>query len=588
MLDRPWFLHHRKVKLLVDGNLPQEETVSVDCETDESDNIYCISVCGNTQETTVFFDFEKILPELKKKKIIFHGSKADIAWLEKYGFSMNNVYFDTMLMAYVLCSSRSRFGLKAVVKEDLGIEYPSYKELTHDKENIQAACEENRALYIEKIKVYKRKESVTLRQLPKKLRLPDLPRMLVANYSGLDAWATVKLYKHQIFRARPIDRQYHDRIELPTCRVLYDMERKGIRVNLERLVAVHKRYLQEARHYHKDFTLQVHPEKRTIYNIASPVQVGKILKEAGIKVKNTDEDTLLPYKEEPLVKALLGYRGAIKICSTYTKPLYKLASKNPGQRIHGRYVQQTLTGRLSCRNPNIQNQPEELRGCYEAKPGHVFVNADYSQIELRVPAHFSQEPLMLEAFNNPTKKIHQVTADQIGRDYHTGKTVNFLLTNSGGSSRLAQVANVPEIEAQEVLDTFWKKFSTLDKWTKRTKAVACRNGYAESLFGRRVPIEDLRSKNGWKREAASRSAMSVRVQGTASELMKLALIRLHKLGLVGVLTLHDELMFEVPEKDADIVALTVKYEMENVVKLSVPIVAEVGIGRTWAEAKKKD
>lgn len=581
----PWYLAQHGVDVQINPRYkrPYLGEIAVDVEIDAHGEPYSIAVCGEQDVVSVWFNItQDLIDYLCQYKWILHNAKSDIEFLKSYGIKFSQVAYDTMLGAYVLSSTRQRFGLKALAEEDLGYKWPHYDELVTGKEYIEYACQQNPQLYVEKIKTFKKKPSLITRKLPKRLALEDLPQDLVANYNGMDAWATFQLAKFQRSQMSELARTFLDKIELPTMAVILEMERKGIGINTDKLVHAHKKYRREALQAKRALNM---PE----VSFTSPVQVLKALRGAGINVASTNEDALTPYKRHPMVQNLLAFRHASKIASTYTKPLYKLSKGAIDGRIRCDFRQSTDTGRLACRNPNLQNQPPEVRDAFEAAPGHVFVNADWSQIELRIPAHFSQDPLLVDAFNNPLKKIHQVTADAIGRSYHIGKTVNFLVTNSGGPERLSQVAEISLEEATAVMRAFWEKFATLRAWTENEKKLAVKAGGVSTLFGRFIPIPDLKSLHPGVKEGAKRRAISGRVQGSAADMMKAAMIKLYKkYSLVPVISLHDELMYECKEDVANNVARVVKDVMENIVTLKVPLIADVGIGRTWAEAKKKE
>jgi DNA polymerase-1 len=558
--------------------------IAVDIETDEQDNIVCIGVCDD-RGPKVHFDINEGLAALEGKLLVGHGIRADIKWLEPHGFTMANVGWDTLLAEYVMNSNRKAFDLKTLAAEKLGRKWPTYKDVTTSKANIEAACKAKPELYIKTARILKRLGTVTDLKLPKKLTLDKLPRDIVTNYNKEDVSATWELFKFQASRITPMAFKYLEKIELPTAALLNEVEGTGIRVNTTTLVRLHRQYLAGAIKSKKAFQAAV---GNGDVLVSSPAQVLAALKRKGLRVSDTNENSLISFKDYPIVRALLGYRKNYKICGTYTKPLYKAAKESSDSRIHCRFMQHTITGRLACREPNLQNQPSAVREAFEAKPGYTFVNADWSQIELRIPAHFSGEPLMVDTFVNNKKKIHEVTAEQIGCDYKVGKTVNFLLTNSGGPARLAQVAEISLEQAEDVMVSFWRKFSTLRDWMEQEKAKAIQAGGIATLYGRWVPIPQLRATDIGVREAAKRQAISVKVQGSAADLMKAAMLRMwKKRQLVPVVTVHDEVMYEVKEQEAEIIAAAVKEEMENVFKLRVPLIADVGIGRTWAEAKAK-
>lgn len=586
MSNRNWYIANRGIKLHIDGAVPwHHKEIAMDVETYRDGRVYSVALCGDLQTVYAYFNItDELTNYLRTVKFVGHNVKSDIGWMSSFGLSMDQVAYDTMLGAYTIQSTRLRFGLKELAEEDLGLKWPKlFKENgTITDDIIELACVIDKSLLISHTKVYKTKPSVTTMKVPKVLTIEKLPKEIVANYNGMDAYATYYLKVFQSSKATVLSRKFLDKIEMPTARVLYDVERKGIKVNPSKLIEIHKKFYRQAVSSKKSFFKQIGKE----ILLTSHVQVKKALNENGIPCAATNEDVLLPFKNHPIVKALLDFRHCAKICSTYTKPLYKAAKASPDGRVHCNFMQHTDTGRLACRKPNLQNQPPELREAFIAEEGSVYVNADYSQIELRVSAHFSEEPLMLDTFINNKRKFHDVTAEQINRPYKVGKTVNFLLTNSGGPGRLAEVAEIPYDDAELVMKTFWEKFHVLRDSIEKEKKIAVANGGIYTLFGRWVPIPALRSSYIGMREAAKRQAMSVKIQGSAADLMKIAMIKLaRKHKLTPVITVHDELMFEVKKEDAENVAEIVKQEMEAVATLKVPLVADVGIGNTWAEAK---
>ena len=585
-----WYLDHKNVKVHIDSpSFPVEEEVSFDIETDETDaenNIVSMAVCGNDKEVFVYFyPTQEIFNQLATKKLIAHQARADVSWAAKYGITMKHVVHDTMLGDYAIASTQESFGLKELAWKWLSLKWPTYKELTTDKNFIQQACDERPELFIWKVKEFKTKAKKIEMKLPKKLTLDKLPRKIVAHYNAWDAYATFLLKRSQVNRATPTALAYMQKIEFPTSQLLYEVEKKGIKMDVKKLLTVHKTFLKRAYQAKKDFARIVGADVL----ITSPTQVLTALRIVGINLESTGEDTLTPYKNYPLVKALLEYRGCAKICSTYTKPLYKKAMKDPNHRVYPNFLQHTETGRLACRNPNLQNQPPELRECFIAEEGCLFTNGDWSQIELRIPAHYSLDPLMVDNFVQGKEKFHAMTARQINKPYKVGKTVNFLLTNSGGPKRLAEIAEITEAEAQDAYDAHKSTFLGFWKWIEEQKAVARQNGGMTTLYGRFVPLPDLRNRDFKIRAYAERQAISVKVQGSAADMMKAAMLKLwYKHGLIPVVTVHDEIMFEESVNNIKNVELYMKDVMESVVKLKVPLIADIGVGGSWATAKKKD
>ncbi len=582
-----WFLKNHGIELKINpSDFPISEEVSFDVETDEKDNVVSVAVCGSNKSVSVYFgeSLQFCYEKLKTKKLIAHQARADVKWLERYGITMKHITWDTMLADYVISSTQDSFGLKDLAWKWLSLKWPTYKEVTTSKEFIQMACTVRQDLLVRQTKMLKKGPKETIKQ-PKKLTLDKLPREIVANYNGWDAYATFMLRHNQKLRATSTAMMYMEKIEFPTSQLLYEVEKKGIKMDIVKLVQVHKKFLKESYIAKKQFARLAGKDVL----ISSPLQVLAALRRCGLPVSDTNEDTLVPYKNDPLVKHLLAYRGASKICSTYTKPLYKRAIQDIQNRVYPTFLQHTETGRLACRNPNLQNQPPELRECFIAEDGTTFNNGDWSQVELRIPAHFSEEPLMMDTFINNKKKIHQVTADEVGVSYKVGKTINFLLTNSGGPKRLAEIAEIPVAKAEEAMARFKERFHVLFSWIEEQKAFARQKGGATTLYGRFVPLPEIRSRDFKLRGYAERQALSVKVQGSAADMMKAAMLKLwYKYGLVPVVTVHDEVMYEEPINNTQIVQCQMREVMESIVKLKVPLIADIAAGNSWATAKKKD
>lgn len=582
-----WYLDKRGVKVHIDSaSFPQEDEVAFDIETDEKDNCVSLAVCGNANEVFVYFyPSQEIFDKLATKKLIGHQARADVRWAAKYGITMKHIVWDTMLADYVIASTQDSFGLKELAWKWLSFKWPSYPELTTSPVFMQAACEENPALMIFKVRKFKTKPDRVDAKFPKKLTLDKMPKVLVANYNAWDAYATFMLKRSQVQRATPTARAYMEKIEFPTSQLLYEVENKGIKVDMRLLVLTHKKFLKKMYRAKRLFADKVGKDVL----VSSHVQVLKALKKIDKRIPSTNEDALQPFKFHREVKLLLAFRGFAKICNTYTKVLYKKAKASPDGRVHCDFLQHTETGRLASRKPNLQNQPPEVRACFIAEVGNAYCNGDWSQIELRVPAHYSMDQLMVENFVQAKEKFHAMTARKINKPYKVGKTVNFLLTNGGGPKRLSEMAGITEPEAVDVFDTHKREFSGYWSWVDNQKAAARQNGGMTTLYGRFVPLPDLRHTDFKIRGYTERLAISIKVQGSAADMMKAAMIKIWRLyGLVPVVTVHDELMYEdALDKIAD-VEVKVKGVMESIVRLNVPLVADIGVGSSWATAKKKD
>ena len=350
------------------------------------------------------------------------------------------------------------------------------------------------------------------------------------------------------------------------------------------------------------------------FNIGSPKQLGDVLfnklnlpkpvKYGKVKTISTAVDVLEGLAATHAAPRLvLEYRQLTKLKSTYVDALPLLINPSSG-RLHTTFGQTgTATGRLSSTNPNLQNIPirtelgREIRAAFTAEPGHVLLAADYSQIELRLLAHFSKDPLLVEAFQRGDD-VHTLTASQVfgvpplmvtADHRRQAKVVNFGIVYGLSAFGLSQQLGIEPSEAKRFIDAYFEKYSGVRKFIDQTLEEARRTQQVQTIFGRIRPIPDINSKNANQRGFAERTAVNTPLQGTAADLIKLAMIRIDKLlperdqATRMTLQVHDELVFEVPEAEVETVRAMVKQEMENVHLLSVPLLVEIGVGRNWRD-----
>jgi DNA polymerase I len=402
---------------------------------------------------------------------------------------------------------------------------------------------------------------------------------------------------------------YED-IDLPLVPVLARMEHAGVKIDRAALAEMSSR-----------LELEIDTKAREIYqragsefNISSPKQLGDVLfnklnlpkpvKYGKGKTISTAVDVLEGLAEEHDVPRLvLEYRQLTKLKSTYVDALPALLNRASG-RLHTTFGQTgTATGRLSSANPNLQNIPirtelgREIRAAFTAEPGHVLLAADYSQIELRLLAHFSKDPLLVEAYRRGDD-IHTLTASQVfgvpplmvTPDHRRqAKVVNFGIVYGLSAFGLSQNLGIAPSEAKQFINAYFEKYSGVRAFIDRTLEEARREGKVETLFGRARPIPDINSKNANLRGFAERTAVNTPLQGTAADLIKIAMIRIDKAlrerGLKSRMTLqvHDELVFEVPESEIEVMRPLVRDQMEKVHALTVPLLVEIGVGMNWRD-----
>ncbi|MBP5231569.1 MAG: DNA polymerase I [Clostridia bacterium] len=441
--------------------------------------------------------------------------------------------------------------------------------------------------------------SKTVKDPPDPSRFPALRDVLAAGMKKPSAEG----------KDSPLERLYED-IELPLAHVLANMEKCGFRVDADGLRAFGETLAEEMRACEDDiFRMAGHS-----FNINSPKQLGTVLfEERNLphfkKTKSgysTDAETLEKLSQhDPLVRRVLDYRKAAKLKSTYCDGLLKVISSDG--RVHTTFKQtMTMTGRLSSAEPNLQNIPvrtekgRELRKFFTAEDGWTLIDADYSQIELRLLAHLSGDPDLIEAFRSG-EDIHAATAAQVfgvpleevtKENRKFAKTINFGIIYGMGEYSLSQDLGIPVWRAKEYIASYFARYPRISEYMEHCRKSAAETGYAETLFGRRREIPELRESNKLKRAFGERVAMNTPIQGAAADLIKIAMIlvdrRLRSEGLRArlILQIHDELIVEAPKDEEETARRILEEEMTGAAHLDVPLVAEASSGRSWFEAKE--
>ncbi|HMN67361.1 MAG TPA: DNA polymerase I [Bdellovibrionales bacterium] len=396
----------------------------------------------------------------------------------------------------------------------------------------------------------------------------------------------------------------YDRFELPLIPVLTDMELKGVRLDTEELKEQNRTLTADLQRLEQ----AIYKEAGETFNIGSPKQLGHVLFEkmklpVGHRTKtgySTDGDVLEGLaKEHAIARLILEYREFAKLKSTYVDALPVLINPLDG-RVHTSLNQaSTTTGRLSSTNPNLQNIPIRtargrlVRKAFIADPGCVLISADYSQIELRVLAHITEDPGLMRAFNEDLD-IHAATASEVfgipldkvsPENRRVAKAVNFGIAYGQGAFGLSEVLGISRGEATDIINRYFTRFAGVKQYMENTVRQAMERGYVSTLFGRRRYLDEMSSKNPNIRRSGERAAINAPIQGTASDLVKLAMIQLHqKMPIPLLLQVHDELIFEAPEDEAEDYAKDIRRQMENVFTLKVPLKVNVGIGKNWDDA----
>ena len=505
--------------------------------------------------------------------------KYDRHVLANHGITLRGVAHDTMLQSYVLEAHKTH-GLEALAERHLGRKGLSYEDL----------CGKG------------------AHQIP----FAQVDVATAATYSGEDSEMCLHLQQvlwPEIEADAGLTRIYRD-IELPSSELLFRIERTGVLIDAAKLQAQSHEIAQRLVALEQTaYEIAGQP-----FNIGSPKQIGDILfgklglpvvKKTATGAPSTDEEVLSELAlEYPLPATILEYRGLAKLKSTYTDKLPLQINAETG-RVHTNYAQAVaVTGRLSSNEPNLQNIPirtaegRRVREAFIAPPGHVIVSADYSQIELRIMAHISEDPGLLHAFQQG-QDVHRATASEVfgtplaevtTEQRRYAKTINFGLIYGMGAFGLAQALNIEQKAAKDYIDRYFTRFAGVKRYMDETKAGAAERGYVSTLFGRRIYLPEIRGGNGARKAGAERQAINAPMQGTAADLIKLAMIavqaELDRAGKASkiIMQVHDELVFEVPAAELDWMKAEVPRLMAGVAELKVPLLAEVGVGSNWDEA----
>ncbi|SMP68006.1 DNA polymerase I [Noviherbaspirillum suwonense] len=431
-------------------------------------------------------------------------------------------------------------------------------------------------------------------------------------YAAEDADVTLQLHRTMWPHVAESEQltYIYEKIELPTATVLQQVERNGVLIDADLLATqsneLGRRMLEIER---QAYELAGQP-----FNLNSPKQIGEIffeklklpvVKKTPSGTPSTDEEVLQKLAEDyPLPKVLLDYRSLSKLKSTYTDKLPRMVNPDTG-RVHTNYAQAVaVTGRLSSTEPNLQNIPirtaegRRIREAFIAAPGNVIISADYSQIELRIMAHLSEDPAMLRAFAEG-EDIHRATAAEIfalqpaevgSEQRRYAKIINFGLIYGMSAFGLAGNLGIERAAAQMYIDKYFQRFVGVRNFMEETRVRAKRDGYVETVFGRRLWLPEINSPNGPRRQGAERAAINAPMQGTAADLIKLSMIAVQdwldaeKLSSMMIMQVHDELVLEVPEAELDLVKTRLPELMAGVATLRVPLQAEVGVGPNWEQA----
>jgi DNA polymerase-1 len=531
-------------------------------------------------------EMDYVLQELRplledsNEKIIGQNIKFDKNILARYGINISSIKNDTMMMSYVLDASATRHNLDA-----LSSYYLNYKTSTF--------------------------EDVAGKGV-KQVTFDKVPIAEATHYAAEDADITLRLYEELVTKLEAVKslKALNQEIEIPLIEVLSEMEQNGAILNSKILNA-----------QSKDLENRIKKLEKSAYNLAgeefnlgSTKQLREIFfDKLGYRVikktpggqPSTDEKVLAELAEEyELPKVLLEHRTLSKLKSTYTDKLPGQISNSTG-KVHTSFHQAvTTTGRLSSSDPNLQNIPirtedgRRIRQAFEPSEGHRFISADYSQIELRVMAHMSKDEGLLKAFqegedvhSKTASEVFNVDIEEVTTDLRrNAKAINFGLIYGISAFGLGKQLGITRNLAAEYMAMYFEKYPGVKEYMESTKKLAGENGYIETLFGRRLYLRDINASNAMRRQASERAAINAPVQGTAADIMKIAMIKMHKLiketniDAKLILQVHDELILDTPAKEIDQVIELVTESMMGAANLDVPLEIDIGIGDNWDQA----
>ena len=573
-----------------------KESVSIDTETTSTDAIsaelvglsfsveekkaFYVAVPANYEEALKIVQIFKPLYESDKIMKIGQNIKYDYEVLTRYGVTLQGKMFDTMIAHYLI-----------------------QPELHHNMDYMAETLLGYQTIHIEELLGPKGKKQKNMR---------DLSPTDIYEYAAEDADITLRLKNVLEPRLKELGvEELFWNIEMPLVRVLADMELNGVCLDTEALQDTSKIFTERMKQYEQE----IYKEAGEEFNISSPKQVGDILfgkmqiMDKPKKTKTgqyvTSEEVLQSLENKsPIVRNILNYRGMKKLLSTYIDALPKLINPRTGH-IHTSFNQAlTATGRLSSSDPNLQNIPvrtddgKEIRKCFIPEEGCLFFSADYSQIELRIMAHLSEDENMMEAFREG-HDIHRATAAKIWHvdidkvtdaQRKKAKQANFGIIYGITTYGLAQRMDIPNSEAKELIEGYFRTFPKVQAYMEHAKEEARAKGYAETLFHRRRYLADINSRNATVRGFAERNAINAPIQGTEADIIKVAMVRIwerfKKEGIRSkmILQVHDELNFSVFPEEREQVERIVIEEMQNAYPLNVPLIADAGWGKNWLEA----
>lgn len=568
-----------------------------DCETTGLNTIDAeiIGIAFSVQENEAFFlylpqEIEKAKTIINKFKFLFEDEKTakigqnlkfDISILRNYSIFVKGTLFDTMLIHYLI-----------------------EPDLRHNLDYLAETYFEYKTITFNEMSGTKNKENINLRAINKDT---------LKDYACEDADITLRLKNYLLpeLEKKGVKELYFN-IEAPLIEVLIEMERNGVKIDDKAL----EKYSEELKNDINEIEKSIYSLAGTTFNIASPKQMGEILfekikivekpKRTKTKQYSTSEDVLIKLADKhPIINLILDHRSLTKLKSTYIDALPQLINQKT-KLIHASFNQAIAsTGRLSSNNPNLQNIPirtdkgKEIRKSFVPREeNNIILSADYSQIEIRIIASISKDEGLIEAFNQKldvhtatAAKIFDTQIENVNKEMRRkAKTVNFGIIYGISPFGLAERLNISRKEAEDIINQYFNKYPKIKEYMTKTIAFAKENGYVETIKGRRRYIKDINSQNATIRGFAERNAINAPIQGTAADMIKIAMINIHnemmRLNLKSkmILQVHDELVFDLPKDEEIVLRQIIATQMQEAIKLNVPVEVEINSGHNWLDA----
>ncbi len=575
--------------------VPDGKTAVVDVETDENGGFVGIGIMCNPYSVNYYSTLrDDVRAYLATVLLIGHNIKFDAHELRSWGVKIHQsqLAHDTMLKSYVMNTTKESHGLKDLAKEYLGMEWPSYRDMVGEGKNKVTLDKQN----VEK----------------------------VANYCGDDCVATFRLNAYFDKKMSPAQHGYYNTIELPTMQLLFAMENRGVTVDVEYL----KGLKVDFENVSDDLMIQLNdylesagivipcvkscPKKEHTHEFKpkSPKQILTILNMMGISLQSTDKNALLPYMSNEFVSLLAEVRKVQSMLSKFINAWLELPTL---PKIHTTFSQVSLdeesgeykgirTGRLSSKDPNLQqvkradSDSEEdygrvLRSAFIPTPGMSLLVFDFDQFQYRLLAHYTKEPVLINAFRNG-KDCHEGTAAiLLGRDQITkqerklGKGLNFGAVFGSMPEKIAEIAGCSLPDAEKFYKLYWQRLPGVTRWINRTKMLAHVHKTVKTIFGRVIPLPGIDSRNRWEVMHAERTAVNYIIQGSEADIIKVAMLKVTAAGYMPILQVHDELHFEVEPGTEEKCMNEIQVILQSIVTLDVPILAGGGTGPNWYLAK---